>query len=585
MIEVSKLGMPGIGLVVGGVVLAVLLASLPLHAQTSPVTAEVDKTDLEPTDVLTLTVTIVDQMTVSVPVLPYIDGLQIVSTRARSQRQSSGGRFSATFEFVYKFLPTRFGKIEIGPITVSIEDDVHTTEPISINVTQASPQPGLSQAPDGPARASVPSPQHHFSEAVVDNEHPYMGQQITYKLRFYSTDPPHRPTYRAPDFAGFWNAGQRPEVRYTTTVASRSYTVTEFDTILFPTLSGDIEIEPGLVSMLTGDFGSRRSDFRTARIELGVRPLPPNEPSGFKGAVGKYAISASTDLDSVVVGDPVTLSVVVSGAGNFNILPEPLWPEARGLRAFDNDTHLRTAVSNGKVTGAKTFERVIVPDIAGSLELPPIEYVYFDPELEQYVTVSSDPIPLEVVPDAGGQAPLPAPADAGDQPGQTIVLDIRHIKPTPKGLGSSVSPLTSSRLYWGVSTVPILGLLAVVGWNIVSRRRAARTESNRPATAGAFALARLSGLERGASAADAASLALHGYLGSVLRRPTSALPTRDLAALMRERGASAETAEQLASTLETLDRMRFAPPGLVEDEAIAHNVAEVVQKLVSELAR
>ncbi len=595
MSGVSRFGKLLAGILLGAALVTGLIAVRPLYSQSSPVSATVDKTDLTDNDVLTLKVTIDDQTNVSLPILPVIDGLEIIGRRANTTRNHRSGAFygafTATFEFIYEFRPTRLGAIEIGPVTVRVENNEYLTQPITVNVTQGAPRPQaqISPTPDNDAVSPLAREfgQGSFSEAKVDNDRPYLGQQITYSLRFYAANSPYTPTYRAPDFAGFWNAGRRPDTNSTEEVNGRDYLVTKVDTVLFPNLAGDITIEPG-VMLLPGRFYQEgRREFQTNPVEISVRPLPANEPPGYTGAVGRYAISARVDAGSVVMGDPLVMSVEISGVGNLNTLPDPLWPKVAGMRAYDGDTSVETSFTDGMWIGMKTFERVLVPDVAGTFELPSIEYAYFDPELERYATARSEPIRLEVVPDAGGSTSQRGLVDASDSGDSTIVFDIAHIKPPPGAIAATSGSVTSNRLYWAGWLAPVLGVLAAATWIAAARKRkrTAISEAGRSETAGALALSRLSDLGAGASSADAAHAALHGYLTAVLGRQTATVPASDVSAMVEARGSDSATAQRLEATLTTLDRMRFSPSGVIEGENAIHDVAEIVQQLTRELSR
>lgn len=58
-------------------------------------------------------------------------------------------------------------------------------------------------------------------------------------------------------------------------------------------------------------------------IEIQVDPLP-QRPADFSGAVGKFSVSAQLDKTETKANDPVTLRVIVSGAGNLKLIKQPI---------------------------------------------------------------------------------------------------------------------------------------------------------------------------------------------------------------------------------------------------------------------
>ena len=500
--------------------LAVILVGLsasPVLAQTPSVSASVDRTNMTMSDVLTLTLRIEGVTNVHpLPQAPVISGLVLVGTERKSHQTFVQGALSAHFEFIFKYQPLRTGSIDIEPINVILDNTVHITDPITVNVTGGS---GATQLPSGtPPQPTSLVGQDFFAESEVDDETPYIGQQITYTLRFYSANAFARPIYDAPDFAGFWNPGRSNEEESLADVAGRSYRVTEVNTILFPTLAGALKIEPTNVSVRGGLMGSSVSQYPTRQIDLNVRPLPPGEPDAFTGAVGRYSIAAEVDLNTVDPGEPVTLTLKVTGEGNMESLPAPEWPEVPGWRSFDSDAPFQMSILDGKVRGSREFTRVFIPSVSGSHEFPPVEYSYFDPYDEEYVTLTSQSFTVEVLPDPNSPEaePLVASAEAEDAEAQ----DIRYIKPVPDSIGRPTNPLTTSNVFWLLWLTPLAGVFVLTALAAYKKRPDSVAKADEPNAATQAALARLATVGPGSSPADVASTALHGYLDVRLERAT-----------------------------------------------------------------
>ena len=518
------------------------LVASPVLAQTPSVTASVDRTNLTLTDVLTLTLRIEGVTNVHpLPQAPVIDGLILVGSERRSYQTFVQGALSAHFEFSFKYQPLRTGSIDIDPINVILDNTVHITDPITINVTGGA---GATQSPGGaPPQPTSLVGQDFFAESEVDDETPYIGQQITYTLRFYSANAFARPIYDAPDFAGFWNPGRSVEEESLADVAGRSYRVTEASTILFPTLAGALKIEPTNVTVRGGLLGSNVTQYPTRQIDLNVRPLPPGEPDAFTGAVGRYSLASQVDLNTVDLGEPVTLTLTVTGEGNLESLPAPEWPEIPGWRAFDTDAPYQMSIVDGKVQGSRKFARVFMPSASGSHEFPPVVYAYFDPYDEEYVTLTSRPFKVEVLPDPN--SPDAAPLATSEEPEESEAQDIRYIKPVPDYIGRPTNPLTSNSLFWLLWLTPLAGIFGFAVLAAYRKRPDSVVAPGEPNAATQAALARLAAVEPGSSAADTASIALHGYLDVRLERTTSGMSATEIAESLRDLGASEAACDRL----------------------------------------
>ena len=572
---------------------------LPVRAQTSSVTAEVDRTDPTLYDTVTLTVTVTGENNIGAPVFPTLSGLQIVGRKINSQQSYNQGRVTAEFRFIIEMQPRHTGTIVIGPVQVPIGGDIYETAPITLSVTQGvAPSPTPMPTPLYPPANSFLRPQSplnqgdssfdtsvddgaFFLESEVDNYTPYLGEQITYRSKFYASDQAFlRPIHRPPDFVGFWNPDRTDRRDYPEVIQGNGYSVIEYSAIVFPTIAGDISIEPSTVGVPGGMFSSSFREYASPPVELQVKPLPSNEPPSFAGAVGKFNIEASSDTKSLTLGESLTLTVKIDGQGNFDTLPDPVWQDIPGWRAFENDSSYRSSVQDGVINGTKTFQRVLVPDSAGDFDLPPIEYSYFDPDLEEYVTASTQSISVRVAPDPNA-APIPEPIITED--GTQAVTDIRHIKPAPRGIGTPSGPAQFNPAIWGLGALPFAVLLASLAWRWAVARREASLLADAPLRARQSALARMSDLDASSSGADAATAALHGYLSVILGRSSSSLAISQLETLLRDRGIKDDTVRQLVEVLKELDQLRFAPQGLVDGRDTARAVAEIVRRMEGEI--
>ena len=586
---------------IGTLTAALILIALaqPLIAQTPVITAEVDQSNPTLYDTVTLTITVTGENNIRPPVLPTLSGFQIKGSEITSQQTFRNGKVAAEFKFIVELQPRHTGTIEIGPVQVPVGGDVYETDPITLDVTHGTPptptpfpvtslppvnsflRPQSQPNQGDPSFQSSESDGIYFVESEVDNYEPYLGEQITYFSKFYATEPSFiRPIHRAPDFVGFWDPDRKDRQEYPDFVEGAGYKVTEYSAILFPTIAGSITIEPTSVGIPGGFFSSSFMEYASPAVELQVKPLPLNEPPSFTGAVGKYDIEASLDTDSLILGESATLTVTILGQGNFDTLPDPTWQDVSGWRAFENDSVHRSFVEDGVINGIKTFQRVLVPNEPGDFDLPSIQYSYFDPDLEEYVTVSTDAITVRVAPDPDSAA---IPDLAIDDTEADAITEIRHIKPAPRGIGSPSAPTHISPAVWGLGGLPVATLVALIAWRWVNTRRLAAIRANAPIRARELALSRLSDLDPVASGADVAAAALHGYLSVIVGQSSSSLLTSDLKELLHGRGVKYDTTQRLEKLLGELDQIRFAPQGMSEVVSSGEAVAAIVRRIESEI--
>ena len=198
-------------------------------------------------------------------------------------------------------------------------------------------------------------------------------------------------------------------------------------------------------------FGREQAlEIQSRTYDFEVRDLPTQgRPADFQGAVGSFSASSSIDLDRVSLGDPVRLKFVIQGKGNFSAMPAPAFPESDRFRAgppaFSFEGNQIT-----KYQGSQSFEYVLAPLTAGLLEVPTMQFPYFDPEQEKYFTATTSAHPLRVDP---GEKWAQPPSQASPEKTDLARISTRDLFQTESEPGtwapspSIVHPLQSG-LFW-----------------------------------------------------------------------------------------------------------------------------------------
>ena len=323
--------------VAAAIVLVCLAVLTPVaHAQSPPIRSEVDKTELRTGEVLTLTVTISAEGNIPPrPTFPLFSNVNIVGVKDSERTAEVNNR--KTFEFIYErqLSPTVDGPLTIGAIKVTIDGTTYETDPITVEVHPGGSTRATQQPLQPPAEVSTElTGQPYYVEAEVDNRSPYLGEQVHYVFRFYSAVPAGSPYYEKPDLTGFWALeDSKPSLSWRM-VAGRRYKIEEKNKVLFPTIVGPRTIGAAVITIPGGRTEPARR-LSTMPVEIDVRPRPPGAPADFSGAVGRFSISARTNSASGAVNEPLTLTVNLTGEGNFDLLPDPGWPDMPGWRTFD----------------------------------------------------------------------------------------------------------------------------------------------------------------------------------------------------------------------------------------------------------
>jgi hypothetical protein len=387
--------------------------------------------------------------------------------------------------------------------------------------------------------------------AAVAPETVYVGQQATYQVGvFLSEDARMRlrrnPELVPPELRGVlaYEVGTPIRIPPQVVGGGLRYEAHVFQRALFPVASGTLRIpSPQLSYALpqSSSYFSREERFavRAESAQLVVRPLPDaGRPPAFTGAVGRYAATARLDSATARVGDPLLLTVRVAGTGNVKLLPRPP-VEIEWARVVPGSERLEVDTTTAVVRGAKEFDWILTPLRAGPVELPSLAYVFFDPATGRYAEARTEPRPVRVV--AGALVEV-----AEDEPGAALAL--RPWRATERASPGTGLPVPRALLLLAGLLAAGAPLPALVLWR---RRRRGGDEaapgSHRPAS-------QASAVASADAAVRDARRVVHHRLGARLGAAPGVLADRRSAArLLRRRGVTPATAEQVLALLARLD--------------------------------
>ena len=510
---------------------------------------------------------------------PELADFRVASSGESQSYSIVNGQMSASYTFTFVLFPQREGDLVIPVFSVFLRGQEHKTEPIRVQVSGQS----LAPAPGDTAGEG----KDLFVVARVDKEKAYVNEQILYTFYLYYAVRVSNLNYTPPKFEGFWvEKLQEGEKQYHKIVNGRRYLVVEVSTAVFPTTSGTLEIEPSVLRLV--EIAERSFSFFDRGVERVLRsrpttvtvlPLPAaGRPADFDGAVGEdMELVSRVDRHEIPEGEPVTMTVTVSGSGNVRTFSKPRLPELPAFKTYDADS--KSDVLNlDRVSGTRTYEVVLVPRGPGEFTIPPVRLSYFDTGSDSYKTLQTEVQRVTATPVAGG-----TPQMAGQAPLQqdieVLSNDISHIR-TDVPVSDTWTPLYAHGMFLVLAPLP---LLAVGGVGLLQRRRrrfAADVALARSSRARAIARKRLAQAER--LLADGkhqefyaeAQRAVLQYVGDKLNAPVAGLTHAALRQQLDAAHANEDTRERLVQLLEHCDAARFAP-GSFAPERMRSTLQEV----------
>lgn len=280
----------------------------------------------------------------------------------------------------------------------------------------------------------------------------YVGQTTTLELKLYIA-----PNVRLSGLNSFdrnadgFTISELPDSRETSEIVNgRSYRVLNWTLTITPIQIGPQDLNfqftvsaslPGQNSRTRDPLGGRGfgssifDDFftRSERFSLSTEPttvevlaLPTAEkPASFTGAIGDFAMQVYTDRNQTQEGEPIMLSVEISGNGNFDRINGPTIPETADWRSYEPESNFQPRIADSALLGTKRFDYVMIPNQAGTLEIPEIRFAFFEPEAQRYTQLSSPAIEIEVSPSNRPATPS-VPITQTAQPPSTALLPLQQ---------------------------------------------------------------------------------------------------------------------------------------------------------------
>lgn len=372
----------------------------------------------------------------------------------------------------------------------------------------------------------------------------YVGQQATYEVAVFLNGPlrerlRHNPTFYPPEMQAML-AYDLPVTSTARRVGSQCFDALVYRRALFPLAAGRLAIPPAQLVYRTSlspyMYRAEEShELSTDSVMLvAVEPPAEGRPAEYNGAVGDVRVDATIDSVAPRVGDPMLFTVRVTGSGNVKLFPRPIvrvpWA---GLVAADE----RVSVDSGsaRVAGAKEFDWVLTPRIAGEFDLPPVRYGYFDPAKRRYDIAVAPGSRLRIRDGAL------ASGDTGD------VRPVLGIRATYRGPASP--PLHSRGAFWlAMALAPLPALVTR------ARRRTLAPKATRAAENPMRALIAASGTD------DPVVLRRH-YVRSLARRlgcnPEDFTHPGALERALRRAGVSDDTSARAETLLRELDSAAY----------------------------
>lgn len=480
-----------------------LLIESALAKKDVTLSAALSSTEIYLDSAVKLTITVGGVRSADVEI-PEIMGLNIFPRGQSSHIQSVNGKFSSSIALNYLIQPVKEGKYLIPPITVNAEGTTLLTKEMKLQVINRNTAPS---EPNNQKQGKSTPEEIAFLTVEIDRDSVYSGEVVPVTVKAYFLKGLRAELLELPKITGDAFIQSPLDNQPEQTVESlnkRHYSVLTWHSTVTAIKNGVHNLSMGLQAVVflpersnrqrqrrspffdddfftddffTGFFESyqrKNITLSNSNKQIDILPLPEeNRPDAFNGAIGNFEFHVSAKPLKIHAGDPVTVTMNVSGKGNFDRIAAPHFPETVDWKTYSPTTEFKPGKNNHH--GEKVFEQAVVITNDHVDTIPSIPFCYFDPEREEYILKKSSPIPLEILSIADKQTTakdLPrnemqkssAPSSDADPEVTTVRLTAgKHI--------GTISPVYTRNWFITTAAISTVILFISIGYHTITKYR------------------------------------------------------------------------------------------------------------------
>ncbi|EAS20737.1 protein BatD [Nonlabens mediterrranea] len=532
---------------------------------------------------------------------PNFEGFQVVSGPIQSfSQQWVNGKSSMSKSYSYILKPNKTGKVTIKQAVMEFEGAEYKTVPFQIAINGAVDDPKDANSQEITADTDI----HLVAE--VSKANPYLNEPIKVVYKLYvanNTGVSGWNEIDSPKYPDFWslNIDNRNAQVKNGNYLGQPYRYLQLrEVVLYPQKTGELVIEP-LTLDINVEVPTNRRDFFGRTVfktvsktvsagsrKINVKSIPTaGRPASYTGAVGDFKFKVELDKAQLDAGESLNAVVKVGGTGNLKLMELPKLKVPQSLEAYEPErgNAVKTSISGMKGTISDTY--VIVPQYGGKYVLPPVEFSYFDPKKETFITLNSGETLIEV----NG----PAPASGTNVTSNSATgsnknyinndAQFAFIKTTTDFINKEQTYFFNSTGYWTVIGCSLL----LMPLSLLVRRKqeaiASDVVGNRLKTANKLSKKYLSAAKKNLGNHDqfyiSLEKSLHNYLKSKLNIQTAEMSKDRVSELLLQRGAAADTNKEFIELLASCEFARYTPSsdsGMQQDFDKASRVINEIDK-------
>jgi hypothetical protein len=420
--------------------------------------------------------------------LPTIPGLEFISEGNQRYFTSINGSMTRQTILIYQVLANEPGEYTMPAFNINLSDGKATVPSASISFIQGTPN-SSGNKPIG-------------LELKLPKETLYVGETVPCQLKLFveagvrATLVSNEPTQSSDAF--ILNHAEDSPQRAVTQKNGVQYQEIQWNYTLTPIKAGTFPLRFEYVleaslpteentnafnayplgsSLLSAMLNARRFKLETGKDTITIQSLPTEgRPDNFTGAIGEFQVFQKLSSHSAEIGEPITLTLSISGKGNFDRIQAPPIETKGQWKVYEPKRSFTPTDSLG-YKGIETIEYVLIPQTQAITTTPRIEFSYFDPTDNVYRSAVADPSPITIMLPAQNDSQKTIAVVTPSLPQEPINHGTASKTPRESGLigikteigngSNSLKPVFMTPLFWLLQGVLGGGIVA---WYVLRMR-------------------------------------------------------------------------------------------------------------------
>ena len=562
--------------------------------------ASVDKNQLTIEDSIELSIKISGVRNPPIPKLPPLTDFIVRSTGTQSSTQIFNSDMQVSTTHKYLLTPKIEGNFIIGPVIMNLSGSNYQSEPITVTIKKPNPiKPNENR--------SV------YTETSISKKTPYINEQVVYTFKLFRKTEARNLNLSMPYDESFFrkeNLGKAK--RYSRVINGIAYDVDEVSIALFPIKRGESTIPPSMMELdlihrtqtnrprdpfarffndpfFGGVTQNKHKILSTKSIKLNTQPLPKKgKPKGFKNLVGQFSITATVGKESFDAGDTTTLTITVSGIGNVMDVSLTNINLGDQFKIYPDQPIFTKSIHGNQIGGEKIFKFALVPFTTGRQTISSISLNYFDPDKDEYNTISTNPISLTIKPGTGTENLnlVQSKMAPTQQKGSTVSILARDILPIHTRIEDfkSVTFDKKQRIMYMVGIIfPILIYLLAAGYIRYNHKMKEDMSYSRRQVAHRKAMKKLNQLSlsnpESKDFVRELSQIIREYIGDKINLQGTAFTSKEVEEKLNKNTFADDKIFAIKKLLEKFESMQYMPVVADKDHCLIDETAELLMNL------